>query len=106
MTPIGATLQSEWQVRPLCRLKTEELRIAALSRAVERASDGQPTARLLSDVVAELMADASPPKASKPSRKQFVAAAFQRLRASVAAEEPVEQINGLITELEKLFKVA
>jgi hypothetical protein len=106
VTPIGATLLTESQVRPLCRLKTQDLQITALSRAVERASDGQPTTRLLSDVVAELMADASPPKASKPSRKQLVAAAFQRLRASVAAEEPVKQIDDLITELEKLLKIA
>jgi hypothetical protein len=105
VTPIGATLLTESQVRPLCRLKTQDLQIAALSRAVERASDGQPTTRLLSDVVAELMADASPPKASKPSRKQLIASALQRLRASVAAEEPVKQIDSLITELEKLLKV-
>lgn len=106
VTPIGATLQTESQVRPLCRLKTEELQITALSRAVERASDGQPTAKLLSDVVAELMADDSPPAASKPNHKQLVAAALQRLRASVAAKDPVKQIVGLITELEKLLKVA
>lgn len=102
VTPIGATLQTESQVRPLCRLKTQDLQITALSRAVERACDGQPTAKLLSDVVAELMADDSPPAASKPSRKQLVAEAFQRLRASVAAKEPVKQIDGLIDELEKL----
>ena len=106
VTPIGATLQTESQARPLCRLKTEELQITALSRALERASDGQPTARLLSDVVAELMADDSPPAASKPNHKKLVAAAIRRLRASVAAKDPVKQIDGLITELEKLLKVA
>jgi hypothetical protein len=103
VTPIGATLQTESQARPLCRLKTEELQITALSRAMERASDGQPTAKLLSDVVAELMADDSPAVASKPNHKQLVAATLQRLRASVAANEPVKQINGLIDELERLL---
>jgi hypothetical protein len=106
VTPVGVTLQSEWQVRPLCRLKTEDLQITALSRAVERASDGQPTAKLLSDVVAELMADDSPAVASKPNHKQLVAATLQRLRASVAAKDSVKQIDGLIDELEKLLKVA
>jgi hypothetical protein len=36
----------------------------------------------------------------------MVAAAIRRLRASVAAKDPVKQIDGLITELEKLLKVA
>lgn len=105
VTPIGVTPSSESQVRPLCRLKTQETQAAAWSRAVELAN-GQPTAKLISDVVAELMADDSPPVASKPGHKQLVAAALGRLRAAVVAKNSVKQIAGLITELEKLLKVA
>lgn len=106
VTPIGVTPSSESQVRPLCRLKTQETQAAAWSRAVERASGSPPTAKLISDVVAELMADDSPPAAAKTNHKQQVATAIGRLRASVAAKDPVEQIDGLITELEKLLKIA
>jgi hypothetical protein len=106
VTPIGVTLLTESQVRPLCRLKSEKLQITALSRAVERAGDGgQPTAKLLRDIVAELMADDSPKPTSKPNQKQLVAAALQRLRTSVVEKDPVEQIDGLIAELEKLLKL-
>lgn len=105
VTPIGATPAAESQVRPLSKLKQPEQQVLAWSRATERAN-GQPTARLISDVVAELMANDSPPGASKPSHKQRVAAALGRLRASVTAKDPVKQIYGLITELETLLKIA
>jgi hypothetical protein len=106
VAPIGATPRTESQVLPLCRLKTQELQVTAWSRAVERASGSQPTASLVTGIVAELMAEDSPPTASKPTHKQFVAAALGRLRSSVTAKDPVEQIYGLITELEKLLKSA
>lgn len=101
-TCTDVTPRSEWQIRPLHRLPDAEQQGIAWFRAVERAN-GQPTEKLLSDVVAELMADASPPKVSKPSRKQLVAEALQRLRASVAAKDSVKQIDGLIDELERLL---
>lgn len=68
-------------------------------------ANGQPTEKLISDIVAELMADDSPP-VSKPNHKQRVAEVFGRLRASVSANDPAEQIHGLIEELEKLLKIA
>ncbi len=92
-------------MRPLCRLKTEELQITALSRAVERASDGQPTAKLLSDVVAELMADEKRPAKATPSRKQLVCIRIQRLRKAVRAKKPTTEIENMITELEKLLRL-
>jgi hypothetical protein len=106
VTPIGVTPSSESQVRPLCRLKTQETQAAAWSRAVKRASGSPPTAKQISGVVAELMADDSTPAAAKTNYKQQVATAIGRLRASVASKDPVEQIDGLITELEKLLKIA
>lgn len=98
------TPRSEWQIRPLHRLPDAEQQGIAWYRAVELAN-GQPTEKLISDIVAELMADDSPP-VSKPNHKQRVAEVFGRLRASVSAKNSVTQIEGLITELEKLLRIA
>lgn len=98
------TPRSEWQIRPLHRLPNAEQQGIAWYRAVELAN-GQPTEKLISDVVAELMADDSPP-VSKPNHKQRVAEVFGRFRTSVSANDPAEQIHGLIAELEKLLKIA
>lgn len=101
----GVTPRTEWQIRPLLRLPDAQQQGIAWYRAVERAN-GQPTANLISGVVAELMAEDLPPAASKPSHKQLVAAALGRLRTSVTAKESVEQIDRMITELEKLLKIS
>jgi hypothetical protein len=98
------TPRSEWQIRPLHRLPDATLQGIAWYRAVELAN-GQPTEKLISDIVAELMADDSPP-VSKPNHKQRVAEVFGRLRTSISANDPAEQIHGLIAELEKLLKIA
>jgi hypothetical protein len=107
--PVGSTYpvlspRSEWQIRPLHRLPNAEQQGIAWYRAAERAN-GQPTAKLISDVVAELMADDSPP-AAKPNHKQRIVEVFGRLRTCVSANDPAEQIHGLIAELEKLLKIA
>jgi hypothetical protein len=96
---------SESQVRPLCRLKDAEKRTTAWSLAVQRA-DGQPTAKMISDVVAELMAEDPPVTASRPTPKERLREAINKLRASILEGQPAAQLTGLLDELEAQLKLA
>ena len=95
---------SESQVRPLCRLKSQEQRTTAWCLAVKRA-DGQPTAKQISDVVAELMAEDPPSAAPRTTLKQQIAETIRELREANAARETAERIESLLHDLEKLLKL-
>lgn len=98
VTPTGVTPTSESQVRPLCKLQPEH-QTRAWTSAIERAN-GQPTAQLLSDVVAEFMAGESTPQKSKPDRKQLRTEAFCLLRDAVRAKSSLKEIELRLSELE------
>jgi hypothetical protein len=104
-TCLNVTPRSEWQIRPLHRLPDAEKQGVAWYRAVERAN-GQPTEKLISDVVAELMADQDPPAKSKPSRKKRLSDALAGLRDAIRAKRPLNEIELLLGELETLLKLA
>lgn len=108
--PVGFTCPdvtpaSEWQVRPLHRLPDAEKRRVAWYRAVERAN-GQPTEKVISGVVAELMAGETSSVASKPNRKQNLADTIRRIRELNTAGKARDQIGMLLNQLETLLKLA
>lgn len=103
--PIGFTPVAESQMRPLCRLQNPEQYTQAWSLGVERAGGGQPTAKQLTNVVAELMAYEPHPAKAKPNRKQLVSTTIKRLRKAVIAKRPPKEIEGIIAELEKLLRL-
>ena len=113
-TPIGVTSpatipSTEWQVRPLCRLKGPAQHIAAWSRTLDRAAGRQPTAKLVSQVVAELMAEDHSPTASKPTRGQILVEVIRRLRKSVCKALPStkarKEIEDIIVEFANLLRL-
>jgi len=104
VTPIGVTPTAESQVRPLCKLKQPEQQVLAWTRAAERAN-GPPTAKLIIDVIAEIMAKETPPTVSKPSRKELLAETFGLLRSAISSKQPANHIETLITDLETLLKL-
>lgn len=96
---------SESQVRPLCRLKNPELWTPAWDLATER-GDGQPTPELLSDVVAEMMAEEpAPASTTRVPRKQRIQDVFHKLRSSITGHLPTDQVTGLLDKLEALLKL-
>jgi hypothetical protein len=101
----NVTPRSEWQIRPLHRLPDAEKQGIAWYRAVERAN-GQPTEKMVSDVVAELMADETPTPSSKPKRRHLLAETIQRIRKLNAAGGAQQQIEVLLDELVTLLKLA
>jgi hypothetical protein len=108
--PVGNDLPrlvpaSESQVRPLCRLKSQEMRTSAWALAVQRA-EGQPTAKQISEVVAELMAEEPGPAGStRVPRKHRIREVFRKLRSSITRQLPTDQIQGVLDELEALLKL-
>ena len=97
--PIGFTPAAESQMRPLCRLERPEQFAVAWSLGVERAG-GQPTAKLLSDVVAELMADDTP--APKPPRQDPIADVFKAMRKAITVGADPKELLRLLTRVERL----
>jgi len=61
---------------------------------------------LISDVVAELMADETSAVSSKPNRKQLLGETIRRIRELNAAGGAQEQIGILLNELETLLKLS
>lgn len=104
VTPIGVTPKTESQVRPLTKLKQPEQQFRAWTLATERAN-GQPTASLISEVVAELMADQTSVTNPPPSQRQRLIETFGRLRSAIKAEDSIKQVDRLITELERILKL-
>lgn len=104
--PIGSTLPlAESQVRPLGRLDTPDQRSAAWNRAVERAG-GQPTAKDVTAVVAELLRDKrrqQPP--ATPDNRPLLINAFKRFRKAVIDCDQRECVAELIGKLERLLKL-
>jgi protein gp37 len=98
--PIGFTPAAESQMRPLYRLEKPEQCAAAWSLGVERAG-GQPTAKLLGDVVAELMADDTP-SASKPPRQKRVSDAIKAMREAITASAVPKELIRLLKQIERL----
>ena len=94
---------TEWQLRPLAPLKLPERKAKAWSMGIER-SGGNPTATVLSKVVAELMAEEDePPLPTKPSRKELLAGAVASLRKAVKDKLPHKQIEAAFAKLERLL---
>ena len=112
--PIGSTPflvpQSESQVRQLFRLKDPEKQAVAWCRSLDRAGGGQPTAKVVGEVVADLMAEETGPAkakpARKPSRKQRLMEIFGRLSKAVHAKVPPKEIESVIGELKKALRLA
>lgn len=99
------TPRAEWQIRPLHRLPDAERQSIAWFRAVKLAN-GQPTEKMISDVVAELMADGGSTTSSKPNRKKLAAETIARIRKLSAAGGAHQEIDTLLNELETLLKLA
>lgn len=96
---------SESQVRPLSRLKKPELWTPAWDLATERA-DGQPTPELLSDVVAEMMAEDPVQAAPRTTHKQKLTETIRLIREANAAPDPRDRVEALLLELEILLKLS
>jgi hypothetical protein len=63
---------------------------------------------LVSEVVAELMAEDSPPAASKPTRKMVLTEAFERLARKVKelpAAGPQKELKAIIAEIANLLRL-
>ena len=93
--------QNEGQVKELYPLKDPEKQAAAWRCAVER-TNGQPTAKALKDIVAELMADyaVTLPKADLTPIKSFI----KHLRAEIMKAPGERDTDGLLFELTTLLK--
>lgn len=109
VTPIGVTApwpapRAESQVRPLSRLSDAEQQ-AAWSSAVELAGGQQPTAKIVSAVVAKMLGGKSRPGKSEPNSKQLLVETFSRLRSLVLSKKPSKDIEALISEIERLIKL-
>lgn len=104
--PIGSTLlpRTESQVRPLGRLATADQRSAAWKKAVQRAS-GQPTAKDVTIVVAELLGDKKKKPTAIPDKRKSLVATFKRLRNAVNGCDHEDRVAGLISELERVLKL-
>jgi len=102
--PIGATPTSESQIRPLCKLKQPEQQIRAWKFATERA-EGQPSARVISDVVAELMAVKAPKPQPSISRNSKIAHLLRLLRSEAKGNRSAKVMESLITRLEKCLSI-
>lgn len=94
---------SESQMRPLYRLKEPGQRLAAWALATDR-SDGQPSAKIITEVVAELMAEETGHKTPRASPAQNAHEMIGRLRQSVTAGCSQDQVLILLDELESLLK--
>jgi hypothetical protein len=96
---------AESQVRPLCRLQEPTKRAEAWSIAAER-SKGQPTAKVVAEVVAELMT-ACPVARRVPQRncKEEVTDAFRRLHRAISSGVSSEEIQPLVHNLGVLLKI-
>ena len=108
VTPIGVTPRSESQVRPLTKLKLPDQQVLAWTRATGKAL-GQPTATLVSQCVADILAGEATAKLSgKTCRKEMLRQAFSnlrnacKLRSSVAHDHEIEKH---IHELETLLRL-
>ena len=114
MKPIGSTSAhiplAESQARPLGRLKDPEKQITAWSRAVELAGGGQPTAKQITQVVADLLAEDCPSVTQpKPTREQNLAEAFESLSEAVRMAVPdamaLEKIEGIIARIARQLRL-
>jgi len=99
------TIATEYQARALGRLSDPGDRAKAWSNAVERAA-GQPTAKVVSEAVAEILAEVDLPPSPTPSRKQKLAEVFERLRvAVVSVKSNRSEVEQLLCELGSLLKL-
>jgi len=111
--PIGSTCpivapRSESQIRPLSKLSTTEEQAQAWTQAVKTA-DGQPTQKTVSQAVIEITASKVPstaPTQIKISTKERITSGFTKLREAISSDQPRNNIEDIITSLEKLLKIA
>lgn len=89
----------ESQSRPLTKLPTSKERAKAWRIAVKRA-EGVPTAKIVMEVVAEMVGD--PPVKGQPSRSERRLELISHLRHEVTSRGSWERITALIDLLEKL----
>ncbi|RYD85758.1 MAG: DUF5131 family protein [Verrucomicrobiaceae bacterium] len=105
--PIGFAPAAESQLRPLYRIDSKAQQAEAWSRAATLAG-GQPSAKLLSQVVADLMNDPPEPMPTKKvDRNLAITDLIRRLRDAVRTKAGAKRIEDLLTELEtKLLKAS
>lgn len=104
--PIGPTLPyAEAQVRPLARLTEQSEQAKAWCTAVERAGGGQPTGKLVAQVVAEMVGGGEAQPFPEPEPKPDISTIFNEILDAVRAGRSHNEIEGLLTALGKLIGV-
>ncbi len=97
---------SESQVRPLLRLENSEDRKLAWDTAVIRASETQPTATDVREVVVTILEDGYDGgilSEKPPTRAQRRVEIISKLRTEIKMKESWEQVEKLLAELEEIL---
>jgi hypothetical protein len=97
-TLLAAMPQSEFQVRPLLRLKNDGERAGAWARALEVAQ-GQPSAKVVTQVVAEILDQQTGPKTAVKTRTQQRQEIFAELKTALSGLTD-ERVRDLLDRLE------
>ncbi len=107
VVPIGPTPalpppRNESQLRPLLNLDDPKRQVEVWARAVEKAG-GQPTARQVSEAVADSLStgEGTEPEKIPPRERRLRIVA--RLRSAVANRNSWEEVEALVAELEELL---
>jgi len=95
---------SEGQVRPLARLKDADTQTRAWQTAVGR-SEGQPTGRLIAEVVAELMGDDTALPTQTPNKRHALAGAYNELLEATKSGKDWESVQRLVATLGEILKL-
>ena len=107
--PVGSTPliqpDAETQVRPLCRLESNVQQAEAWQRAVKVAGGGQPTAKVVKQVVAEILARQGGDEPEEPIIVQTTVVSspeeiMERLRQVAAERRSWDEVTSLVEELE------
>ena len=109
VVPKGTALPyMETQVRPLALLDDPAQQADAWGEAVKRAGGGQPTGKLVAEVVAEKkgVPDVQPPTIPEPEPKTEIARSFNQILEAVRAELPHQEIEVLLVDFGKLIGVS
>ena len=101
LTPLAAMPQSEFQVRPLLRLKNDGERADAWAKALETAQ-GQPSAKIVTQVVAEILDQQTGPKSAVNTRTQQRQEIFAELKIALSGLAD-DRVRDLLDRLERLI---